>query len=133
MELWEILVPTQWNDGTPIKLAHHKVWDKNIKALTGGITILVPAKGQWISAEGVTFNERMIPVRFAVDELNERHIEMTVIRIMQFTCQHYDQEAIMCYKVSDKCWITDRKTLLGKEVPFWRTSVQDAETKRESS
>ena len=128
MELWEILVPTTWNDGTPIKLKHHKAWDKKVKAITGGLTLMTPAKGQWVSPTGANYDERVIPVRLAV---NSTYVSSTVSGpntailprpigdIMRLTCEHYDQLAIMCYRVSDLVYIWNREWLIGDK-PFWR-------------
>jgi hypothetical protein len=48
-ELWEVLVPTETGDGRggkkPIHTRYHKVWDAKVRAITGGLTVLTPAKG----------------------------------------------------------------------------------------
>lgn len=95
MELWEILVPTVRNDGKPFRLRYHRVWDAKVREITGGLTILQPAKGQWVCPEGNLFQERMIPVRVAcsADQM---------ARISDFTAEYYDQQAIMYYRVSDR-------------------------------
>lgn len=92
--LWEILVPTVRNGGTPFRTRFHRVWDKRVRKITGGLTILRPAKGQWISPDGKLFEERMIPVRLACTEeqINE---------IADLTAAHYEQEAVMFYRVGD--------------------------------
>ena len=115
-ELWEILVPTTYNDGKPVRVRHHRVWDANVRAITGGLTIMKPAKGQWICPEGQLYSERMIPVRFAVASQEQ------VRKIMQLTCFHYDQLAVMATRVSDCCLILDRQELLGKK-PMWRKAA----------
>lgn len=61
-ELWEILVPTVRNDGKPYRLRYHKVWDDKVRAISGGLTVMPVAKGQWVYKEEL-FTERMIPVR----------------------------------------------------------------------
>jgi hypothetical protein len=103
MELWEILVPCQRNDGTPIRTRHHRVWDEQIRRITGGLTILRPAIGQWVSPDGELFHDRMIPVRIACtpNQLDE---------IIRRTLNHYpDQEAVMVYKISEDVRIVERK------------------------
>lgn len=65
--LWEILVPTIMND-RPVRTVHHKEWDKRVRAISGGLTIYTPAKGQWISIAGDLFVERVIPVRISCTE-----------------------------------------------------------------
>jgi hypothetical protein len=107
-ELWEILVPCTRNDGRPISVRFHRVWDEKVRSLTGGLTIFHPAKGQWVSPSGELFVERMIPVRIAVTGnhmLNE---------IVQFTLDHYEQEAVMYYRVAETCIITARREPLKK-------------------
>ena len=101
LELWEVLVPTIRNNGEPIRTKFHRVWDEKVRALTSGLTILTPAKGQWVSPEGTTFEERMIPVRIACDkeQLDE---------ILRFTVEYYEQEAIFAYKISDTVRIYEK-------------------------
>ena len=93
-ELWEILVPTMMN-GKPVRTRHHKAWDEKVHPISGGLTILKPAKGQWISPSGSLIGERMIPVRIACTE-DDIH------KIMKITLKHYNQEEVMAYRISDK-------------------------------
>ncbi len=93
--MWEILVPTiRRADGKPIKTRFHRVWDAKVRALSGGLTILSPAKGQWIARDGELFVERMIPVRIMCteDQINQ---------IVDMTLDYYDQLAVLAYKISD--------------------------------
>jgi hypothetical protein len=92
---WEILVPTQTNEGKPIRTRFHRVWDDKVRAITGGLTIIPPIKGQWIAKDGELFAERMIPVRIAC---NEEQIE----QIADMTAKYYNQKAIMFYLITDK-------------------------------
>lgn len=98
-QLWEILVPTII-DGKPVRTRYHKVWDAKIRKISKGLTILTPAKGQWISKEGELFEERMIPVRISCTEDEIR-------AIMDITAKYYKQKAVMAYLVSDKVMIKD--------------------------
>ncbi len=99
ISMWEILVPTvRRKDDKPIKTRYHRVWDEKVRAISGGLTILPPAKGQWVAPhgsedEGKLFSERMIPVRFlaTVDQMEE---------IVDMTTIYYDQLATLCYMVS---------------------------------
>lgn len=91
--LWEILVPTVMND-KPIRTRYHRVWDSKVREISGGLTILKPAKGQWTAPTGQLFAERMIPVRIAC---SEEQIE----QIMAITLDYYKQEVIMAYRVSE--------------------------------
>ncbi len=95
-ELWEILVPTVRTDGRPIKTRFHRVWDKKVRKVSGGLTILAPTIGQWISPEDELYKERMIPVRIMCDrEAIEAIIDMTLA--------YYEQKAILAYKISNEC------------------------------
>lgn len=95
--LWEVLVPTIMG-GKPIRTKYHREWDKKVRALSGGLTILTPAKGNWVAPDGELFIERMIPVRIMCSELQ-------MIRISDFTANYYKQQAVMYYVVSEKVFI----------------------------
>lgn len=93
--LWEILVPTIRNDGRPFRTRYHRVWDAKVRAISGGVTIMPVAKGQWISGEGELFMERMIPVRvIATREQMDAIVDMTI--------KYYEQLAVLAYKISDE-------------------------------
>lgn len=102
--LWEILVPTTMNNpSNPCRIGHHKEWDKRVRKISGGLTILEPAKGQWIDCESMElYEERVIPVRIACTEDEIR-------KIIDITIQHYRQEAVMAYLVSSKVIIKRKK------------------------
>ncbi len=95
---WEILVPTERRlaPGKYYTTRYHRVWDDKVRAITGGLTVMAPARGQWIHpATGVLFKERMIPVRvIATREEIEKVVELTL--------KYYDQLAVLCYKISDE-------------------------------
>lgn len=92
--LWEILVPTVRNDGRPFHLRFHRVWDAKVREISGGLTVLPVAKGQWVY-ENVIFKERMIPVRILA---TREEIET----IVDFTLKYYEQIAVLAYKVADE-------------------------------
>lgn len=95
VNLWEILVPTLMRN-KPVRLRHHKEWDKYVRKITGGLTVLKPARGTWIEPESnELYEERMIPVRIACTEKQ-------IGRIIDFTMTHYDQLAVMAYCISTK-------------------------------
>lgn len=95
MEMWEIMVPTVDNDGTPFKTRHHREWDNQVKKITGGLTIHKPARGIWVdNSDSKTYNERMIPVRIACNREQ-------IIEIMKRVKNHYKQIDVLAYKVSD--------------------------------
>jgi len=93
--LWEIMVPTMYNDGRFVRTRHHKVWDDKVRAISGGLTIYKPAIGQWLSKDDKLFTERMIPVRIACSEEE-------INKIIDITMVHYDQLAVMAYIISEK-------------------------------
>jgi hypothetical protein len=102
IQLWEILVPCNWNDGKPVRTRHHRAWDDQVKRITGGMTIMRPAKGKWVNEEGKTFNDRMIPVRIACTSKQ-------MDEIIRRTLNHYpDQEAVMAYVISEEVRIVHR-------------------------
>lgn len=102
MTLYEILVPTVRNNGRPFRLRHHRVFDKWVRKLCGGLTIFQPAKGQWLAPDGTVFSERMIPVRIAC---SREQIE----RIADFVAKHYEQLAVMYWLVSSEVAIKHYK------------------------
>jgi hypothetical protein len=95
-QLWEILVPTVRSIEPPrfYTTRYHRVWDSKVREITGGLTIMSPNKGQWISPDGKLFKERMIPVRIMC---NPTEIE----EIAQMTARYYNQQAVMFFKVTD--------------------------------
>lgn len=98
VSMWEILIPTVKPNSDGKKFfttKYHKVWDSRVREITHGLTIMTPAKGQWVSPHGKLFEERMIPVRIvATKEQMDNIMDMTLV--------YYSQEAILCYKVSDE-------------------------------
>ena len=101
MSLYEILVPTIIND-KPVRTKHHKNFDAKVRRISGGLTILKPAVGNWISPNGELFLERMIPVRIAC---NEKQINT----IADIAAKHYNQIAVMYYKITDNVVIKHYK------------------------
>ena len=91
--MWEILVPTKRNDGRPFRTRFHRVWDDKVRAISGGLTVMPVAKGQWVFKEEL-FEERMIPVRLiATREQIEDIVKMTMV--------YYEQLAVLAYKIAD--------------------------------
>lgn len=97
MNLYEILIPTI-KDGKPVTTRYHRVWDAKVRSITGGLTILKPAIGNWIDKENKLYIERMIPVRVmcTLEQINT---------IVDFSAKYYNQKAIMYYELSNKCYI----------------------------
>lgn len=101
--MWEILVPTVRRvGGKPYTTRYHRVWDAKVRAITGGLTILTPAKGQWVSPDGELFMERMIPVRIMATRPQ-------IDTIIDLTMEYYDQLAVLCSKVADEVILRHRK------------------------
>lgn len=65
--------------------------------MRGGLTIHRGVKGEWVSPTGELFLDRMIPVRISCSRED-------INKIVDFTIEHYDQEAVMVYKVSDEVY-----------------------------
>lgn len=99
-KMWEILVPAS-NKEQEFTYEHHKKWDEYVKTLAGGLTILKTAKGEWINLEGKLFKDRVIPVRI---KCRKKDIK----KIIKFTIEHYNQEAVLAYKVSSEVLIVHK-------------------------
>ena len=101
---WEILVPTErrLEPGKFYTTRYHRVWDSKVREITSGLTIMSPVRGQWISPDGLLFNERMIPVRIIAtrDEIE---------KVVDLTLSYYDQLAVLCYKISDEVIVKYKK------------------------
>lgn len=106
--LFEILVPTIYGDTIkPIRTRHHKRWDEFVRKVSGGLTLMTPAKGQWVFDSSL-FEERVIPVRIlCTDEQMDK--------IITFSLAHYRQKAIMYYVVSNECKIVWNEKMFGPE------------------
>lgn len=101
--MWEILVPTVSNEGKPYRLRYHKVWDKKVLDISGGLTIMKPALGQWVNpADHQLFHDRVIPVRFIGTHTQKDEI-------VDMTCIYYDQLAVLCYAVGEKVTMRTRE------------------------
>lgn len=92
-QLWEILVPAFDNEGNEFTIEHHKTWDSYVLAITGGLTIMKTAKGEWVSPVGKKYKDKMIPCRIICSEEQ-------ISTIIDFTIDHYNQEAILAYMIS---------------------------------
>ena len=96
--LWEILIPVEDEFGDEIPKKRHKKWDEKISDISGGYTILKPAKGQWICPEsGELFAEPMIPVRMVCT----RH---EMFRIAEMTKVYYKQLKVFVYRIADEVY-----------------------------
>lgn len=96
--LWQILVPTHFNDHSKIELDHHKEWDHFVEELTKGLTIEHTTRGIWLDENGKKYEERMIPVQISCTKKQ-------IKEIVNFTANHYKQKAVSIYKISDEFYI----------------------------
>ena len=88
--------PERPNDGKEYDISHHRMWDAKVQVVAGGLTINKKTRGIWQSpVTGKIFEEAMIPVTIYCDRNN-------IILIAKMTLQHYNQESVMCYKISDE-------------------------------
>lgn len=101
-ELWEILVPASNNKDQNFSYEHHKEWDAFVKKITGGVTIMKPAKGEWLSPTGKLYVDRMIPCRIVCSEEQ-------ISEIIDFTIVHYNQEAVLAYRISTNVILRHKK------------------------
>jgi len=101
-QLWEILVPASNNKGLHFSYKHHKEWDEFVKNITDGLTIMKTAKGQWTNPIGKVYIDKMIPCRIICtqEQINQ---------IIDFTLEHYNQEAILAYLISETVILRYRK------------------------
>jgi len=96
LPMWEILVPTAGNDGTPFSVRHHRTWDEHVKSLAGGMTLLKPVRGSWVDpSSSAEYTERMIPVRIVCTEAQ-------IIEICKETARMYDQVAVLVTLVAER-------------------------------
>lgn len=70
------------------------MWDARVRDISGGLTIMPVARGQWVHGSEL-FKERMIPVRIVATRPQ-------VKEIIEMTAKYYEQIAVMAYKISDE-------------------------------
>ena len=100
-KVWCILIPTLMNENF-VRTKHHKKFDEYVREITGGLTIFAPGKGQWINpSNNELVEERIIPVNIACTDEELK-------KIIKFTIKHYNQDALMYYKVSSEVYIINK-------------------------
>ena len=99
--LWEILIPVASNNGENFSSIHNAPWYRKVLELAGGYTKLLPVEGVWKAPDGIVFYEMMLPVRILC---TKSEIE----NIVDFTITHYEQLAVMYYKISSECIIKEK-------------------------
>lgn len=93
--LYEILVPRYTRNQVSIKMDLHREWDRRVKEMTGGLTILKSGIGYWVCPEpGETVREQMIPVRIFCTEAQ-------IEAIATLTLNFYSQDKVMYYLVAE--------------------------------
>jgi len=113
LPLWEVLVPYKMgvhDNSNPllpkrnhvIHVLYHQQWDAYVRKLTGGLTILRVAKGQWVDSDGKLYKELMVPVRIACTEEQIREIAA-------FSIEFYKQKAIFVTLISEKTFIFNKE------------------------
>jgi hypothetical protein len=91
--LYEILVPRSWADNDEIDVEYHRLWDEKIRGISGGLTVMHPAKGQWVH-QGKLHAEEMIPCRIlATREEMDKIVDVTL-------AHYYDQKCVLAYRLS---------------------------------
>lgn len=109
LPMWEVLVPTVGNDGTPFSRRHHRTWDEQVKAIAGGMTLHQPVRGSWIDPGFSTeYTERMIPVRIVCTE-------QQIIEICKETARMYDQLAVLATLVAEHTVFVTNPNATGAE------------------
>ncbi len=96
------MVPKCSNEGREYSIPHHQVWDKYVTDLIGGQTRFKKAHGQWLNEVRLLFSEEMIPVGIYCDE-------KTLDQIIGFTIDHYQQEAVLAYELSNNVKLVYKK------------------------
>lgn len=94
-KLYEILVPASNNKDMKFSYEHHKQWDAFVMGVAKGVTILKTGKGQWVSPDGKLYKDKIIPCRIACTPEQ-------IDKIIDFTIEHYKQEAVMAYCISEE-------------------------------
>lgn len=93
-KLYEILIPTKYNDSKILSSEFHRSWNNYVLDVAGGLTVLPICDGQWINPEGKLFVDRIIPVRImTTPEKMESIVNMSA--------KYYEQQCIMYYVVSN--------------------------------
>lgn len=95
LELWNIFVPVSANSGKRFSTRFHQEWDNKIIAHTGGLTFFPVVNGVYCRNEGGLQREDLIQVQVAC----EKRIIPTLIKL---TKEHYRQQSVMAYRVSDR-------------------------------
>ncbi len=102
--MWEVLVPTHSNNNEKYPESHHYKWDEFVRNISWWLTINKVAKWQWLSENHTLYKEYMIPVRIACTK-------QQIHEIIDFTNNHYKQEAVCATRISDEVIIKSNLNL----------------------
>lgn len=97
MRLYEILIPVNYNDGTPIPDYLRQEWIRYATVLAGGSTVRPNVRGQWYY-NGHTYDEPMTPVQIAVPAPEGLDELVTLAK------EWFQQETIMYYVISNEVY-----------------------------
>ena len=97
--LWEILIPVASNSGEEFSQLHHDAFLKQVADAAGGYTLTGVVTGAWRNPVGHMQIERMLPVRVALPA--NLTIGADVGRLCDLAREHYSQDAIMAYRLSE--------------------------------
>lgn len=107
--MWEVLVPTVSNSGRPFTVRHHRQWDRHVKRISGGMTLVQPVRGSWVEQDtGEEFTERMIPVRIMCTREQ-------IVTICKETARFYDQLAVLATLVATETVLVTNPTATATE------------------
>lgn len=94
-ELWIILIPSHTQSYTLANRAYFIDWCEKVYKIAGGLTVLSEVQGQWFDKK----------TKKLVEEWNQEiQIGCTknqIEQIADMTAVHYQQKAVMYYKISD--------------------------------
>lgn len=98
--LYQLLIPTTL-DKKEILEDYHQAFYDTIRAISGGLTVLHDAKGQWTSPNGDAIYEAMIPVLIHCTQPQFEHI-------LDYALEYYQQQSVFAFVMSTEVIIKKR-------------------------
>ena len=116
VNMWEIFIPATYVNGGGLRhnylLSKHQEWDEKVKQISGGLTVFHETQGIWVNPHNnETIREPMILVRIAC---NERQI----MDIAKITLDHYNEKAVLFYKVSSDVRLVTKDNFVMPNIDF---------------